>query len=159
MWYVGTSRKAMREFLMTDHIKLSENLAYLSRNNRHVLVQKSSGQWVMLNQEAYEIIVSCKGMTFEEASQIAHRKYGGNPEHFEALFNLLIERGILVLEETPPAEEKRSVAEEIRQICRELWKQYPAVRIAMSGTSAMGYVWPKHIGTVEVYGIEIHTVL
>jgi len=85
---------------------------HLSRNRRHVLIEPRSGQWVLLAREAYEIIVYCEGMTFEEAGQLACRVYDAAPEQVASLFELLLEKGIL-LPEGAGAEE-RLEAEPIR---------------------------------------------
>lgn len=78
-----------------DRIEIDPNVVHLSRNGRHALIHKPSGEWVMINDDAYDSLMRSAGKTVEEAAALACKLYQADPQHMIALIDLLARKNIL----------------------------------------------------------------
>ncbi len=85
----------------TNSLKYSEYVVHLSRNGRHILLHRPSRQWVMLENQSYELVEQCLNMPLETATELASGLSGTSPKQVVQLFRLLLEKHILILGAEP----------------------------------------------------------
>lgn len=78
-----------------SHLYLAENLNHLSRGKLHVLINSDTNKWVRVIDEAYQVIKWCEQMPISEVIRLAGDKFGADDGEITALFNLLLEKGIM----------------------------------------------------------------
>lgn len=78
------------------YLEISPNVGDMSRNGEHYLVNRRTGEWVKIDADAYEIIQRCEVMSYKEVIEMALKKYGGLKEDYIALFDILLEKSLVV---------------------------------------------------------------
>ncbi|MHB0998485.1 MAG: radical SAM protein [Armatimonadota bacterium] len=94
---------------MPDVISLADDLEHLSQNNRHALIRKSTGEWVILNEDAYNFIISSQGMNTVDAISTLSNIRQEQPIGYKsiiALIKLLLNKGIIVSVDNNKVNEK-----------------------------------------------------
>lgn len=78
-----------------DRVEIDSNVVHLTRNGRHALIHKPTGQWVMIHDDAYDALMRSTGKTIEEATALAYDLYQADPQQMISLLNLLTQKNIL----------------------------------------------------------------
>lgn len=78
-----------------DRVEMNPDVVHLTRNGRHALIHKPTGQWVMIHDSAYDILMQSTGKTVKESAILAYDLYQADPQQIHALFDLLVQKNIL----------------------------------------------------------------